>query len=78
MGCGASGEITAMSVTITVCSEKGCGLMLNGELCKFVNGKPYCETHAYRKVYIEPGGWELIGNGVLQLSRITKRQNEKI
>lgn len=35
-----------MGVTMVVCDWTGCGRMLNGELCKFVEGKPYCNEHA--------------------------------
>lgn len=38
-----------MGVTIVRCSEKDCGMMLNGELCHFIGKKPYCEEHYEEK-----------------------------
>lgn len=41
-----------MGVTFVICASEGCRVMLNGEICHFVHGKPYCNEH-YEIVHAE-------------------------
>ena len=38
-----------MGVILTVCSVNGCGVMLDGTICRMAAGKPVCNNHGPRK-----------------------------